>query len=304
MYAHPRTSEHAEERHRSTLSRGVRSLRSDRSLLAQLLHLRLLVRRVCGCVSRQYGRERGAGALARHDVRARNGARRAKRAAQHHLERASSCWSAWAGGQLAVMSVVVGVGVEPSHWHGRRRAHPMVLKTARLDPGDAAMLNEPPQLRLSRLRREATRVGRQPEWGGSQSGEATRVGRQPEWQPERRIRDNQGRPVEIAPPRRAAGPPTLPLVVEGSGIGLRDIAPRRASQPRRRSVQARRRTPSPECQASYRASREDPTARAHHGALAHVCPQRRVRRAAMSSAAAAASDGLVRWRYLPPRRGR
>ena len=74
----------------------------------------------------------------------------------------------------------------------------MVLKTARLDPGDAAMLNEPPQLRLSRLRREATRVGRQPEWGGSQSGEATRVGRQPEWQPERRIRDNQGRPVEIA----------------------------------------------------------------------------------------------------------
>jgi hypothetical protein len=185
------------------------------------------------------------------------------------------------------MSVVVGVGVEPSHWHGRRRAHPMVLKTARLDPGDAAMLNEPPQLRLSRLRREATRVGRQPEW-----------------QPERRIRDNQGRPVEIAPPRRAAGPPTLPLVVEGSGIGLRDIAPRRASQPRRRSVQARRRTPSPECQASYRASREDPTARAHHGALAHVCPQRRVRRAAMSSAAAAASDGLVRWRYLLPRRGR
>ena len=57
----------------------------------------------------------------------------------------------------------------------------MVLKTARLDPGDAAMLNEPPQLRLSRLRREATRVGRQPEWGGSQSGEAARVERQPEW---------------------------------------------------------------------------------------------------------------------------
>jgi len=51
----------------------------------------------------------------------------------------------------------------------------MVLKTARLDPGDAPMLNEPPQLRLSRLRREATRVG------GNQSGEAIRRGRQPEW---------------------------------------------------------------------------------------------------------------------------
>jgi len=73
------------------------------------------------------------------------------------------------------MSVVVGGGVEPSHWHGRSRAHPMVLKTARLDPGDAPMLNEPPQLRLSRLRREATRVG------GNQSGEAIRRGRQPEW---------------------------------------------------------------------------------------------------------------------------
>jgi hypothetical protein len=249
------------------------------------------------------------------------------------------------------LSVVVGGGVEPSHWHGRSSAHPVVLKTARLDPGDAPMLNEPPQLRLSRLRREATRVGRQPECGGNQSVEATRVGRQPEWEATRvgrqsggggnqsveatrvavreanqrpfseivqgdrtsstssssrwsAIRGNQGRSMEIAPPRRADGPPTLPLVVEGSGNGQRDTAQSRATQPRRHSGRARGRTPSPAYQASYRASREDPPARAHHGALARACPQRRVRRAATSSAAAPASDGLVRCRCLPPQQGR
>ena len=166
-------------------------------------------------------------------------------------------------------------------------------------------------------------MGRQSGGGGNQSVEATRVAvREANQKPFSEIvqgdrtsstssssrwsaiRGNQGRSIEIAPPRRADGPPTLPLVVEGSGNGQRDAAPCRANQPRRRSGRARGRTPSPAYQASYRASREDPPACAHHGALARACPQRRVRRAATSSAAAPASDGLVRCRCLPPQQGR
>ena len=166
---------------------------------------------------------------------------------------------------------------------------------------------------------EATRVGRQSGGVGNQSVEATRVAvREANQRPFSEIvqgdrtsstssssrwsaiRGNQGRSIEIAPPRRADGPPTLPLVVEGSGNGQRDTAPCRANQPRRRSGRARGRMPSPEYQASYRASREDPPARAQQGALARACPQRRV----TSSAAAAASDGLVGCRCWPPQQGR